>query len=221
VKADFKRLNSWGYGLIKHDFTTYDIFGRWGFEMGSDITNGGWMFADSGRTSAEIINNLYKAIRDGAGDAALIGCNTIGHFGAGLFELQRTGDDTSGRAVERTRKMGINSLAFRMPQNNTFFAADADCVGLTDAIPWDQNKQWLDLLARSGTALFVSADPDFMGTEQKAALREAYTIAAKPTVAGEPLDWLETTCPRHWKFGDDLVTYDWETFPGAAFPCPP
>ena len=225
VSADIARLSGWGYKLIKQDFTTWDITGRWGFEMTSGITQSGWAFSDRTRTTAEIITTLYTAIRDAAGDAEVIGCNTVGHLCAGLFALQRTGDDTSGKHWERTRKMGVNSLAFRMPQHGTFFVADADCVGLRPDISWEQNRQWLDVLARSGTALFVSADPDAVGPEQKAALTEAFARAAVPTPPSEPTDWLDTTCPRVWRSGtdektDDKNTYDWAAFPGAAFPCP-
>lgn len=220
VRADIGRLRDWGYGLIKHDFTTYDVTGRWGFEMGPEVTPGGWSFANRARTTAEILRDLYTVIREAAGDAQIIGCNTVGHLGAGLFEIQRTGDDTSGRHWERTRKMGINTLAFRMPQQGTFFAADADCVGLTRDVPWDQNRQWLDVVARSGTPLFVSADPDAVGPEQRAALLEAFRQAAQPLPPAEPLDWMETTCPRRWRFGEETQTYDWNAFPGAAFACP-
>lgn len=209
VTADVRRLRAWGYDLIKHDFTTYDILGRWGFQMGPTLTNDGWHMADRSRTTAEIVRDLYLAIRRGAGDALLIGCNTVGHLGAGLFELQRTGDDTSGREWERTRKMGINTLAFRMPQHNAFFASDADCVGLTDQVPWELNRRWLDLLARSGTPLFVSADPAAVGPEQARALREAFAAASRPQPVGEPLDWMDTTCPRSWRLGGQRVTFDW------------
>ena len=37
----------------------------------------------------------------------------------------RTGDDTSGRIWERTRRMGVNTLAFRLPQHNAFYHIDA------------------------------------------------------------------------------------------------
>lgn len=223
VKTDVARLSGWGYKLIKQDFTTWDITGRWGFEMTSGITQSGWAFADRTRTTAEIVTSLYAAIRDAAGDAEIIGCNTVGHLSAGLFALQRTGDDTSGKFWERTRKMGINSLAFRMPQHGTFFVADADCVGLRPDISWEQNRQWLDVLARSGTALFVSPDPEAIGPEQKTALKDAFARAALPMPPSEPMDWLETICPRVWRSGDtsDEKTYDWTAFPGTAFPCPP
>lgn len=228
VRCDIARIVDWGYRMIKHDFTTYDILGCWGRDMGVAITMGatpsGWTFADRSRTTAEIITDLYKTIREAAGDKAqIIGCNTIGHLAAGHFELQRTGDDTSGYRWERTRRMGVNTTAFRMPQHGTFFCADADCVGLRPEIPWENNRAWLDLLARSGTALFVSAHPDAVGPEQRAALREAFAVASLPIEPAEPLDWLETTCPRVWRFGGangETQTYDWHPFPGSSFACP-
>ncbi|MBB6050282.1 hypothetical protein [Armatimonas rosea] len=216
VHTDIARLADWGYQLLKHDFTTFDVTGRWGFGMGGSVTADGWHLANRGVTTAEALTGLYQTIRQAAGDTYLIGCNTVGHLGAGLFELQRTGDDTSGRHWERTRKMGVNTLAFRMPQHNTFFAVDADCVGLTSAVPWEHNRQWLDLLAKSGTPLFVSADPDAIGPEQRAALVEAFTRAAMEQAAAEPLDWQSNTSPTRWSCG----SYTWDEFLGSAFPCP-
>ena len=222
VRADVSRLAGWGYQMIKHDFSTWDITGRWGFEMaGGSITRDGWAFADRTKTTAEVILKLYETIRDAAGESvSLIGCNTVGHLGAGLFELQRTGDDTSGVHWERTRKMGVNTLAFRLCQHDAFFAVDADCVGLTNQIPWEKNKLWLDVLARSGTPLFVSADSSAVGPEQRAALTDAFALAAEVQPPVEPLDWMQNTCPRRWRFGSEERTYDWDEFTGSAQLCP-
>lgn len=209
VTNDFRTLRGWGYELIKHDWATCDILGRWGFQMGTALTHPGWHFADRSRTTAEITVALYRAIREGAGDALVIGCNTMGHLGAGLFDLQRTGDDTSGRDWERTRKMGVNTLAFRMPQHGAFFAADPDCVGQMAEMPWSLNSQFLDLVARSGAPLFISVAPDLVGPVQAQALRAALAAAATPQPPGEPLDWLDTTCPQSWRLGQEVSHYDW------------
>jgi alpha-galactosidase len=105
---------------------------------------------------------------------------------------------------------GVNTLAFRAPQHNTFFALDADCVGITRQIPWELNRQWLDLLARSGTALFVSAAPDAVSREQQdAIIRQAFRVAAVPGKTGEPLDWLENSEPQRWDLGGQKANYDW------------
>jgi alpha-galactosidase len=209
IQEDIETLSTWGYQLIKHDFSTYDLLGRWGSTMGAEPTSGDWHFADRSRTNAEIIRKFYGQLREAARDSLLLGCDTIGHLGAGIFEMQRIGDDTSGRNFDRTRKMGVNTLAFRLPQHNTFFAIDADCVGLTKEIDWKLNRQWLDLLARSGTPLFVSAAPDALGPEQRAALRDAFSLASKAQTAAEPLDWLITNQPAHWRTASGERRFDW------------
>jgi alpha-galactosidase len=209
VREDMSVLSGWGYKLIKFDFTTYDILGRWGFEMGESVTDSGWSFNDRGKTTMEVITDLYKALRAGAPDAVICACNTIGHASAGLFEMQRTGDDTSGVDWSRTRKMGVNTLAFRGVQHGTFFSADADCVGITDKIPWELNERWLELLAESGTPLFVSADPATLGERQKTALKKAFSLASQELPLLEPLDWLETSCPREYILNGARRSFDW------------
>ncbi len=220
VREDVERLVAWGYELVKFDFTTFDLTGRWGFQMESGPTSAGWAFADRARTTAEVVRSLYETIRSAAGGACLMGCNTLGHLGAGLFEVQRTGDDTSGKFWERTRRMGVNALAFRMPQHGVFFACDADCVGLTAQAGWDLNAGWLELVSRSGTPLFVSVEPAILDHGRREAVRRALALAATPPAPAEPLDWLETTCPRRWRFADGDAAFEWATFPGAALPCP-
>ncbi|MTD17194.1 hypothetical protein GIS00_24985 [Nakamurella sp. YIM 132087] len=216
VTADVHRLVDQGYRLIKHDFTTVDVTGRWGRDMGWDPVDPELRFADPTRTTVEILRDLYRAIAGAAGPALVLGCNTVGHLAAGLFALQRTGDDTSGVDWARTRTLGVNTLAFRMPQHGTFFATDADCVGITDRIDWHENRQWLDLLARSGTALFVSAAPGSLTAEQESDLRTAFATAAGPRPPARPLDWTDTAVPSEWAFGDAPAGYDW--FAGAARP---
>ncbi len=216
VTEDIARLSRWGFDLIKHDYSTFDVFGRWGFQMGAAMTKDGWTFATGpGRTTAEAIGGLYDAIRQAAGRAAIIGCNTVGHLSAGVFEISRIGDDTSGTDWARARKMGVNTLAFRGVQHEAFYVADADCVGVTDAIRWEFNRQWLDLVSRSGTALFVSLAPGAVGPEQARDLRTALARAARPQPPGEPLDWQHVIWPTRWRFGGEEQRYDWVGPDGA------
>ena len=213
--AKVREVAGWRYDLVKFDYSTYDLLGQWGFDMGASPTRPGWSFHDRSQTNAEVLLALYTAIRSAAGNQTLLlGCNTVGHFGAGLFDLQRTGDDTSGRIWERTRRMGINTLAFRLPQNHTFFVVDADCVGITRDIPWSLNRQWLDLLARSNSALFVSPAPDAIGPDQRHAIADAFAIAAANRTSGQPVEALTETTPEHWQFTSSPVSrvYTW---------CPP
>lgn len=219
VADDIARLRQWGFELIKHDYTTFDIFGRWGFQMGAALTKDGWTFASGPtHTTAEVIDALYAAIREAAGESLVIGCNTVSHLSAGHFEICRIGDDTSGTEWSRTRKMGVNTLAFRGAQHDAFYVADADCVGVTNAVPWEYTRQWLDLLARSGTMLFVSLAPDALGPDQRRDLKQALALASTTQPLGEPLDWQHSIYPSRWRLMNHERTYDWVGADGAGPP---
>lgn len=209
IKHIMTIYKQWGYKLVKHDYTTYDIMGKWGFQMRDAMTEPGWRFNDNSRTNAEVINHLYQLIRQAAGGMYIIGCNTMSHLSAGVFEMNRIGDDTSGKEWERTRKMGVNTLGFRIAQHNAFYATDADCVGITKDISWSRNKQWMQLLAQSGTPLFISPEPDALGRDQKADIKECFAMAAKPQTTGEPLDWMTSARPEKWKLDQREITFDW------------
>jgi alpha-galactosidase len=201
--------------MIKHDFTSWDLFGHWGFQMGASPTRDGWKLHDPSKTNAEVLTELYGTIREAAGEARLLGCNTVGHLAAGFHELQRSGDDTSGRSWDRTRRMGVNTLAFRSPQHRAFFDVDPDIVAITKAIPWELVEQWLRLVSESGTALFVSIEPSVVEPKHRVALKKALEIAAKPQVVGEPLDWMASDCPRHWKLLGQKAEFSWMSKEGA------
>lgn len=210
ISDDVKRLSDWGYKLIKHDFSTFDIFGCWGFEMKNTLTKEEWNFYDKSKTTAEIIKELYRVIKNStSGKALIMGCNTIGHLGAGIFDIQRTGDDTSGLVWGKVRRYGVNTLAFRMAQHKTFFNVDADCIGITDKIDWNLNKQWLELLAYSGTPLFVSCSPSSATNEIKEDIKKAFKVASTNSVIAEPLDWITNTYPQKWNFFNGEKEFDW------------
>jgi alpha-galactosidase len=212
IKNYFKLYNTWGYELVKFDYTSDDIFGKWGFQMLKDksMSTPGWQMHDNTKTNAEIVLNLYKTIREAAGETYVIGCNTFSHLSAGLFELNRIGDDTSGNEWDRTRKMGVNTLAFRGAQHGAFYAVDPDCIGLTTKIPWNKNKQWMELVAKSGTTLFISAQPEATGTEQKTFIKECFRLASQNQPLGEPLDWMENPVPQKWKLNGEIITFNWD-----------
>ena len=211
IKEDVKRICEWGYTLIKHDFTTFDLFGRWGLEMNPFPTSDGWSFYDKSKTSAEIVVELYRAIYETAKEyhVMILGCNTIGHLGAGLMHMQRTGDDTSGKTWERTKMMGVNTLAFCLPQHGTFFDIDADCVGIMENIPWKLNSQWADLVTRSGTSLFVSAKPGVLNETEKEELHQMMLKASLQEEHKIPVDWEYTDCPELWADENEEIEYNW------------
>lgn len=209
IKSDIERIRGWGYELLKHDFTTFDLFGAWGsnlFLTENDIES--WSFYDKSKTNAEITLDLYRLIKDTAQDMYIIGCNTVSHLCAGLVEINRTGNDTSGREWEATKKNGVNTLAFRLAQNEAFYMCDADCVGiLEDNIPWEKNKQWLHVLSYSNTPLFVSCN-DKLTDEQKKDLTEAYKVFQENHTI-RPVDIFENLTPSVWEIDGETVNYEW------------
>ena len=210
----------WGYTFIKHDFSTWELFGRWGSAMHGQVTPPGWQFHDKTRTNAEIVHDLYQAIRAAAGEqATILGCNTVGHIAAGIFESQRIGDDTSGHDWERTRRYGVNTLSHRLPQHRTFSHIDPDIVAMTQAVDWKKTSQWMDVVARSGTSLFLSPDPAAITPEVKSAMRDAMAISAQAG-QGFPVHPTSGTTPEAWQFthpGHVEKTYDWSGPEGVSF----
>ncbi len=210
VSQTVSRIAGWGYELLKHDYSTHDIFGPNATPNGMVTGHGNWSFYDKTRTSAEIVLEFYRTIKKSGNGMIVIGCNTISHLCAGLFEINRIGDDTSGKNWCRTRSMGVNTLAFRMPQNRTFYMADADCVGIKDQrISWSLNKQWLDLLAYSGSPLFVSCQPDVVTEEMKKDIKEAFAVNSVQTDVAIPLDWQDNYTPEEWSINGKVRRYDW------------
>ena len=100
-------------------------------------------------------------------------------------------------------------LAFRLPQNNTFFAADADCVGILGMIDWKYNRQWLDILARSGSPLFVSCKPEIPSSDELEELRNAFAKGSLQADELIPLDWMDTPYPSRYLLNGEEKRYDW------------
>lgn len=181
VLSAFRRLRDWGYELIKYDFVFRDLTGSYAPSFDPTAGCGKFRFADRTKTTAEIMTEFARDVKKTVGkDVILIGCNTSSHLSAGYIELSRTGDDTSGRAWGPTKKMGINTLAYRLIQNGIFYECDADCVGLTENVEWEKNKIWLTLLTASGTPLFLSSRRGVANDAQKAFLHECFVENNRP-----------------------------------------
>ena len=115
----------------------------------------------------------------------------------------------SGVEWERTKNYGINTLAFRMPQHNAFYAADADCVGITRKLDWNINRRWLDVLAKSGTPLFISIGDDAYTPEVQADITEAFRMNVSNGQVSRPVDWMENMIPQVWDSAFGRDTYEW------------
>lgn len=215
VAADIRRFRGWGFSLIKHDFSTWDFFLNRGPAPVAIPAAEQWNLADRSRTNAEVLLEFYRAMRLAADDALLLGCNAISHLAAGVFELNRIGDDVSGRSWDRTRRVGVNALAFRLPQHHAFYAADPDLAVFTPAIPAELSGRWLDLIAASGMPLLVSPDLAAVSAAQMRDLKEAFALSVTAP-AVEPLDWLDRASPQDWKTDSGRVLhFDWTPREGA------
>jgi len=192
---------------LKHDFSTYNLLG-WNYTNHLQ-TEGNWKFYDNTKTNAQILKTLYQTIEDAMGDGIVIGCGVHSHLAAGIHEIHRSGCDTSGRDWEITRRMGINTLAFRLPQNGAFYTTDADCACFTEKVPIEQNLQFMELIAMSGTALFASITPGLLSSKQLERAAAAYRISAQADYSLKPLDWMDTNCPTTYQYKDQIFTYDW------------
>lgn len=202
-----------GYKIIKYDFTapdmmTHDIYDE--IYLRHDLTPNGWHFADRSNTNAQIIKKLYRTIQNAAKGAYIMGCNTYNHLAAGIHEIQRSGLDTSGKRWETTRKMGINTLAFRQPQNRNFFITDADCPALTEHAPIEMNLRFLEVSALASNSLFVSVAPEILNKEQIKRTANAFMMASNAS-GMEPMDWLDTTCPSIYMSKGEKYQFDWYT----------
>jgi alpha-galactosidase len=67
---------------------------------------------------------------------------------------------------------------------------DADCASQTTANsrPWEKNRQWLDLLAHSGTVFFASFPRNILNSAQEQDLKSALTAASQDQPLAQPLD---------------------------------
>ena len=105
--------------------------------------------------------------------------------------------------------MGVNTLAFRMMQNRAFYMADADCIGITDMVPWEQNRVWLKALSRSGSPLFMSSAKGVANDEMIAEIREAFRYNAVQEDVLVPVDWLYNLCPGDWLLNGQKLHLCW------------
>ncbi|MBQ2876359.1 MAG: hypothetical protein IJE25_05070 [Clostridia bacterium] len=182
ARSDAATLRGWGFDLIKHDFTTMDILG---WQLSADQQTAK-MCADDRRlfdntvTTATAIKRLYMAIQEGAGDAEVIGCNTVGHLAAGIHSISRIGCDTSGKCFEWTRRDGVNSM-MRLPLNDTFFRADPDCAAFTEDVPAEANLDFLEMCALTGVTTLASVTPDILTESQLARINSIFRLADENT----------------------------------------
>ncbi len=213
VRADAAAIRGWGFDLIKHDFSTIDFFGI------NPLTaeNGKVQLYhhkkapfDKTKTNATIIKNFYRAVQKGAGEADVIGCNTIGHLCAGIHSIYRTGNDTSGRHFELTRRNGVNTV-MRLPLNDCFYRADPDCAAFTPAVDAALNLDFLEMCALTGMTALASVTPNILTPEEMKRINEIFLIADRDECRYGILNYDFLSEPNTFvsEDGKNVRTYDW------------
>ena len=214
ASKDAATLKSWGFDLIKHDFSTMDFFGA--APLTAENSNGELYKRnkspfDKTKTNATIIKNLYKAIQNGVGDADVIACNAVGHLCAGIHTTYRTGNDTSGRSFEWTRR-AINTV-MRLPLNDTCYRADPDCAAFTERVDASLNLDFLEMCAITGMTTLASVTPGILNDEQMKRINAIYKLADKDDARYGILNYDKTATPNVFVIdnGKNIREFDWES----------
>ena len=211
IADDIKMISGWGYDMIKHDFSFFDLFGA---TLSNNMPP---HFYDKTKTNAQIVKEFYELIQVSAGDTMIMGCNTVNHLAAGIHQIQRSGNDTSGRHFEFTRRYGVHSM-MRLPQNGAFFKTDPDCAAFTAKVSKKLNFDFLEMAAITGSATFASVTPGILDSAEQQRLRDIFEIAAtiQPENYSTITDWTRTAAPSQFNFGGKHYSYNWyEEYKGA------
>lgn len=118
-------------------------------------------------------------------------------------------DSYYGYDNSHINEKGFIPAAMRMHQHNIFYGVDADCVGITNAVSWEKNKQWLDVLSKSGTPLFVSIADDAYSVEVKNAIKTAFELAAQNQVTSRAVIEKDKLTPDTWESVAGTDIYKW------------
>ena len=65
------------------------------------------------------------------------------------------------------------------------------------------------LLAKSSAPLFISAQPEAIGEEQRKFIKESFINASRAQPIAEPIDWLTNPFPTTWLLDRQPVEFDW------------
>lgn len=204
IAEDIKRLSDWGFDMIKHDFSFFDLFSA------TVSDNMPPHFYDKTKTNAQIVREFYELVQSAAGNTLIMGCNTVNHLAAGVHQIQRSGNDTSGRHFEFTRRYGVHSM-MRAPQNNAFFKTDPDCAAFTAKVSIPLNLDFLEMAAITGSATFASVTPDILNAQEEKRLQEIFAIADRiePKDYATITDWTRTAVPSEFEYLGKPYNYNW------------
>ena len=220
VADDIARVRQWGFELIKHDYTTFDIFGRWGFQMGAAMTRDGWTFAAGpSRTTAEVINDLYRSDSNRRRRRAR---HRLQHgepsLGRRLRDLSHRRRHERHRVVAHAEDGREHARVSRRAARRVLRGRrglrrrhERGAVGAESPVARSARRA-------AGRCCSSRSRPDALGAEQRRDLTAALALAAAPQPLGEPLDWQRTVYPTRWRLEGREIAYDWVGADGAGPP---
>ena len=173
-----------------------------------------WTFQSRSRTNAEVLTHLYQRLRLAAGSAILYGNGAPSHLAAGVFEIANPLLEPPFRDWESAIRQQVNAISFLGAHQGNFYALDLSIAEVHGSAHDRVMADWIRMLGESGTTLFSSVDPAGLGVEEWTLLRDAYGFAALEWPVAEPLDWMNSVCPRKWRLREEKVEFDWSTLDG-------
>lgn len=213
IRTDTERIHSWGFELVKHDFTCNDLLGVSPLsarQYGVSIMNEDRRLYDTTRPLASVIKDIYKAVQAGMGSDPAIGCSTVGHLAAGIHAIQRTGGDTSGRSFEWTVRNGVNTM-MRLPQNGSFYMVDPDCAAFTEKVSAEANLDFLEMCALTGVTTLASVTPGILTKAQMARIQEIYRLADRNETHYGIVNFEKTALPEIFEENGQRREFDWSS----------
>ena len=207
IQGNVRQAADWGYELFRHIGSTTDCLNG---VFNSQYARERWHFADQSKTNAEILMDFYHAIKSAMGDMFIYGEDVIGHLGAGLLHLNRASMDAPENDWQRNRHNRINTLAFRICQNENFFTIDPGPLDLGANQKWQDLRQLAELTSLSGSAFIVSIDtqkplPPACAKD----LARDFLNASFGSYQLYSQDWLTNTCPEEWSLDGETRKYHW------------
>jgi alpha-galactosidase len=196
----------WGYDYLKLDFLHYGAEGT---------RDGRW------QSGAEAYRAGLRAMREGAGNAFLLGCGAPLQHSVGAFDGMRIGEDV-GASWEAVQPAATAALRRAHLHRHAWFD-DPDALVVREPLTLEEARAWVSVVALTGQLAMASDRLDVLPRERVELLQRAVPPApvsgraldlATPDRLTAPALWAGSAkvadLPARWRFraGDDPAWSD-------------
>jgi len=161
-------VSSWGYDYLKIDALHVGVAGT---RRGRRVS------------AAEAYRAGLRALREGAGQAFILGCEAPLQHAVGLVDAMRTSPDVEAAFPHFVPAARASLL--RAHLNGTAWINDADAVLVGEPLTEDEARTWASVVALSGGMALASEDLGRLPDERLAILKRLMPVAP---VLGRALD---------------------------------